>query len=39
MVRNAMDNPNTIYGRSYICYNCGAEEIVSPEINEEELEF
>jgi transposase len=35
MVRYAMDNPNTIYGRTYVCHNCGHDEIVSPELEEE----
>lgn len=30
MVRNKMDNPYIIHGRSYMCHVCGAEEIVSP---------
>jgi hypothetical protein len=34
-VRNKMDNPYTIYGRSYNCHNCGAEIIVSPPTEEE----
>lgn len=35
MVRNKMDNPYTIHGRSYICHVCGAEEFVSPNTEEE----
>lgn len=35
MVRNKMDNPYTIHGRSYICNVCGADEIVSPNVEEE----
>ncbi len=35
MMRSLMDNPRTIYGRSYICYNCGHDEYVSPELEEE----
>lgn len=35
MIRNKMDNPCSIQGRSYICENCGADEIVSPTTEEE----
>lgn len=35
MVRNKMDNPYAIAGRSYVCEVCGAEEIVSPCTEEE----
>ena len=34
MLRYKMDNPYTIYGRHYVCYTCGAEEFISPEIEE-----
>jgi len=37
MPRMLMDDPHRICGKSYICYNCGAEEVVSPEIEEEML--
>ncbi len=37
MLRNKMDNPYTIHGRSYICESCGAEEIISPEIDEDDI--
>lgn len=35
MVRNKMDNPYTIHGKSYICENCGADEIISNPTEEE----
>lgn len=35
MVRNKMDNPYTIHGRSYICESCGADEIISNPTEEE----
>jgi predicted RNA-binding Zn-ribbon protein involved in translation (DUF1610 family) len=35
MVRNKMDNPYTINGRSYVCESCGADEIISPCTEEE----
>jgi len=34
-IRNAMDDPYIIHGRSYICNVCGAEIIVSPNTEEE----
>lgn len=36
MVRNKMDNPYSIQNRSYICENCGANEIVNA-LTEEEI--
>lgn len=36
MVRDKMDNPYSIQNRSYICENCGADEIVNA-LTEEEI--
>ena len=35
MIRNKMDNPYSIDARSYICENCGADEIVNSSTEEE----
>ena len=37
MVRSKIDNPHDICGRTYICYNCGIEDVISPEIEEKEI--
>ena len=35
MIRDRMDNPYSIQSRSYVCENCGADEIVNAPTEEE----
>lgn len=37
MIRNPMGNPYTIHGVEYICFNCDATEIRSPQTEEERM--